>query len=109
MKKSKPAKNVELIGYKFYGIPSDHDRQLELKTFGCCRKVWNLMLADKNQYYQANQKLTAWHWQMSSSTWTRPSADSLTSLESFRSLSQRNMPGTLIPRMLCIIPMRTEL
>ena len=56
MKKSKPAKNVELIGYKFYGIPSDHDRQLELKTFGCCRKIWNLMLADKNQYYQANQK-----------------------------------------------------
>ena len=38
MKKSKPAKNVELIGYKFYGIPSDQDRQLELKTFGCCRR-----------------------------------------------------------------------
>ena len=56
MKKSKPAKNVELIGYKFYGIPSDQDRQLELKTFGCCRKIWNLMLADKSQYYQTNQK-----------------------------------------------------
>lgn len=23
------------------------------KTFGCCRKVWNLMLADKISYYEA--------------------------------------------------------
>lgn len=48
--------NVELIAYKYYGIPSIIDLQLELKTFGCCRKVWNLMLSDKNNYYKEYKK-----------------------------------------------------
>lgn len=27
------------------------------KTFGCCRKVWNLMLSDKNAFYRETGKL----------------------------------------------------
>jgi len=27
------------------------------KTFGCCRKIWNLMLCSKDEYYKANQKM----------------------------------------------------
>ena len=29
------------------------------KTFGCCRKIWNLMLADKIESYQMTGKFIA--------------------------------------------------
>ena len=42
------------IKYRIY--PTKEQEILFLKTFGCCRKVWNLMLADKISYYQKEKK-----------------------------------------------------
>lgn len=42
------------IKYRLY--PNEEQKQKFAQTFGCCRKVWNLMLADKIAYYQANKK-----------------------------------------------------
>jgi len=43
--------------YRLY--PTSEQCVLFAKTFGCCRKVYNLMLADKIAYYQsAGKKLT---------------------------------------------------
>ena len=38
------------IKYRIY--PNDDQRELMMKTFGCCRKVWNLMLADRETAYK---------------------------------------------------------
>jgi len=38
------------IKYRIY--PNDEQRVMFLKTFGCCRKVWNLMLADRETAYK---------------------------------------------------------
>ena len=27
------------------------------KTFGCCRKIWNLMLTDKIEHYKATKEM----------------------------------------------------
>ena len=54
--KKKNSASVEMIAYKFYGVPSARDLQLELQTYGCCRKLWNLMLSDKNDYYQEHKQ-----------------------------------------------------
>jgi len=40
------------IKYRLY--PTMEQRIMFVKTFGCCRKIYNLMLADKIAYYQAN-------------------------------------------------------
>lgn len=36
--------------------PADEQCILFAKTFGCCRKVYNLMLADKIAYYKEHKK-----------------------------------------------------
>ena len=38
--------------YKYKLKPTTEQQLLLLKTFGCCRKVYNLMLADKINHYQ---------------------------------------------------------
>ena len=38
------------IKYRLY--PTTEQAVLFAKTFGCCRKVWNLMLADKVKSYE---------------------------------------------------------
>ena len=38
------------IKYRLY--PSVEQILFFRKTFGCCRKIWNLMLADKIAYYE---------------------------------------------------------
>ena len=38
------------IKYRLY--PTTEQETLFAKTFGCCRKVWNLMLADKVRHYE---------------------------------------------------------
>ena len=38
------------IKYRIY--PTSEQEVMFAKTFGCCRKVWNLMLADKIESYQ---------------------------------------------------------
>ena len=43
------------IKYRVY--PTTEQCVLFAKTFGCCRKVYNLMLADKIVYYQVHKKI----------------------------------------------------
>lgn len=43
------------IKYRLY--PTTEQATMFAKTFGCCRKVYNLMLADKIAYYKANGKM----------------------------------------------------
>ena len=43
------------IKYRVY--PSDEQAVMFAKTFGCCRKVWNLMLSDKIAYYRSTGKI----------------------------------------------------
>ena len=43
------------IKYRIY--PTEQQKELLSKTFGCCRKVWNLMLFDKTEYYKTNKKM----------------------------------------------------
>ena len=43
------------IKYRLY--PTNKQVELFAKTFGCCRKIWNLMLADKIEYYEAKGKM----------------------------------------------------
>ena len=45
------------IVYKLY--PTAEQAVLFAKTFGCCRKVWNLMLADKTAHYDAHGTMLA--------------------------------------------------
>ena len=42
------------IKYRIY--PTSEQEVMFAKTFGCCRKVWNLMLADKIESYQITGK-----------------------------------------------------
>lgn len=42
------------IKYRIY--PNKEQEELLQKTFGCCRKIWNLMLSDKINYYKETKK-----------------------------------------------------
>ena len=42
------------IKYRLY--PTKEQEEMFAKTFGCCRKIWNLMLADKIDYYKTTKK-----------------------------------------------------
>ena len=43
------------IKYRVY--PTTEQSIMFAKTFGCCRKVYNLMLTDKIAYYKATAKV----------------------------------------------------
>ena len=43
------------IKYRLY--PTSEQETMFARTFGCCRKVWNLMLSDKNAFYRETGKL----------------------------------------------------
>lgn len=45
------------IAYKYRAYPDENQQILFQKTFGCCRKVYNLMLADKIEYYHQTKKM----------------------------------------------------
>ena len=40
------------IAYRYRIYPTEEQKTLFAKTFGCCRKVWNLMLTDKADHYR---------------------------------------------------------
>ncbi len=42
----------ENIAYKYRLYPNKKQQALMAKTFGCCRKIYNLMLGDKIDYYK---------------------------------------------------------
>ena len=52
MSKKNGLKN-RAIKYRIY--PTDEQKQFILFNVGCCRKVWNLMLNDKIDYYKENK------------------------------------------------------
>lgn len=45
------------ISYKMRIYPTKEQSTLFHKTFGCCRYIWNRMLADKIAYYDANHNM----------------------------------------------------
>lgn len=44
------------IAFKYRILPDSRQKELFSKTFGCCRKIWNLMKADRDKAYQENRK-----------------------------------------------------
>jgi putative transposase len=50
----KETKNKANRAYKYRLYPNAEQKIMFAKTFGCCRKVWNLMLSDKQEYYKEN-------------------------------------------------------
>ena len=44
--------NTYYVGYKFRLYPTKEQEVLLNKTFGCVRKLWNLMLNDRIEYYE---------------------------------------------------------
>ena len=53
MIKRRKNKNAENRTYQFRLYPTEKQEALFSKTFGCCRKVYNLMLSDKKEHYAA--------------------------------------------------------
>ena len=45
------------LKYRLY--PTKTQMQMFARTFGCCRKVWNLMLSDKIESYKTTGKFVA--------------------------------------------------
>ncbi len=43
------------IKYRLY--PTKEQEEIFAKTFGCCRKIWNLMLTDKIEHYKATKEM----------------------------------------------------
>lgn len=43
--------------FKYRIYPTTEQQTLFAQTFGCCRKVWNLMLSDKQEYYKKHHKI----------------------------------------------------
>lgn len=44
------------LGFKYRVYPTEEQKVFFAKSFGCCRKVWNLMLADRNNHYKETGK-----------------------------------------------------
>lgn len=44
------------LGFKYRVYPTEEQKVFFAKSFGCCRKAWNLMLADKNNHYKETGK-----------------------------------------------------
>ena len=45
---------IRHIAYKYRLKPKENQKIFFEKSFGCCRKVWNLMLGDKIRSYEEN-------------------------------------------------------
>ena len=43
--------------YKYRIYPNAEQEAFFVRTFGCCRKVWNLMLSDKVEHYREHKKM----------------------------------------------------
>lgn len=44
------------MAYKYRIYPNTSQKTMFTKTFGCCRKIWNLMKADRDTAYQERQE-----------------------------------------------------
>ncbi len=52
---SKDKKANSALKYRIY--PNDLQKELFSKTFGCCRKIWNLMKADRDKAYKERKEI----------------------------------------------------
>ena len=50
---TKEGQHAMNIAYKYRIYPTTEQRVLLAKTFGCCRFIWNHMLADKKEHYKS--------------------------------------------------------
>ena len=52
-----PSEEQKQLFAKTFGCcrKTEEQKQLFAKTFGCCRKIWNLMLADREAAYQKDK------------------------------------------------------
>ena len=57
MIKRRKNKNAENRAYQFRLYPTEKQEVLFSKTFGCSRKIYNLMLGDKKKHYAATGKM----------------------------------------------------
>lgn len=57
MKRNNPNPDARLKGYRFLLLPNSEQTNLIERTFGCCRKVWNLMLDERETEYKNNKKV----------------------------------------------------
>ena len=46
----------EHIAYSYRLYPTEEQKTLFEKTFGCCRKVYNLMLNDNKEHYKKTKE-----------------------------------------------------
>ena len=53
------AEDKSHIAYRYRVYPTPEQTVLFHKTFGCCRKVWNLMLSDKIESYKETGKFVS--------------------------------------------------
>lgn len=56
IKRNNPSPDARLKGYRFLLLPSSEQINLIERTFGCCRKVWNLMLDERETEYKQHKK-----------------------------------------------------
>ena len=56
-RKHKVKDNVNQKGIVYRLYPTNKQKVYFGKNFGCCRKIWNLMLSDKEEYYQNTGKI----------------------------------------------------
>ena len=55
-KEEMPAKERKILQYPIIKVrlyPTEEQAELIEKTFGCCRYLWNKMLADVQEFYAA--------------------------------------------------------
>ena len=45
------------VAYKYRIYPTAEQESFFARTFGCCRKVWNLMLSDKAAHYREHKEM----------------------------------------------------
>lgn len=48
---------MQHTAYCFRIYPTDKQKELFVKTFGCVRSIYNKMLADKIEHYKKTQKM----------------------------------------------------
>ena len=56
MKHKKKNENIKSRAIKYRLYPDSKQKETLENYFGCCRKVWNLMLSDRIDYYKQNKK-----------------------------------------------------
>ena len=55
--KTKIPKGKTLYAVKYRIYPDDSQANFFMRTFGCCRKYWNLALEDRNKQYEIKRSL----------------------------------------------------